>query len=56
MQVAMIEAPLALQPGSVAEKTLWLRAISNVKVKLRHASMPTSDLELRPVLSRAVGL
>jgi hypothetical protein len=24
---------------------LWLRAISNVKVKLRHAMMPTSELE-----------
>ncbi|OLP91141.1 hypothetical protein AK812_SmicGene27181 [Symbiodinium microadriaticum] len=32
---------------SVAEKTLWLRAISNVKVKLRHAIMPTSNLEMR---------
>lgn len=32
---------------TVAEKALWLRAISNVKVKLRHAIMPTSDLELR---------
>ena len=25
-------------------KVLWLRAISNVKVKLRHAMMPTSEL------------
>ncbi|CAJ1365193.1 unnamed protein product [Effrenium voratum] len=32
---------------SVAEKVLWLRAIGNVKVKLRHALMPTTDLELR---------
>ncbi|CAE6973623.1 unnamed protein product [Symbiodinium natans] len=32
---------------SVAEKNLWLRAISNVKVKLRHAIMPTSNLEMR---------
>ena len=32
---------------SVPERTLWLRAISNVKVKLRHAVMPTSELELR---------
>ncbi|CAE7762687.1 unnamed protein product [Symbiodinium pilosum] len=32
---------------SVAEKNLWLRAISNVKVKLRHAIMPTSNQEMR---------
>eukprot|EP00438_Fugacium_kawagutii_P004622 Skav229013 [mRNA] locus=scaffold127:451993:453258:- [translate_table: standard] len=31
---------------TVAEKTCWIRAISNIKVKLRHASLPTSDLEL----------
>lgn len=32
---------------TVAEKTLWIRAISNIKVKLRHALLPTSDLELK---------
>ena len=32
---------------TVAEKLFWIRAISNIKVKLRHAFLPTSDVELR---------
>ena len=32
---------------SVAEKSFWLRAISNVKVKLRHAMLPTTEEELK---------
>ncbi|CAK9022673.1 Uncharacterized protein SCF082_LOCUS15893 [Durusdinium trenchii] len=32
---------------SVAEKVFWLRAISNIKVKLRHAMLPTTAEELK---------